>query len=86
MPRKDAILPRMSDPVRNDLEASPDEMRFSLWGIDIGIAMVTALLAFIVTHFGETQRFLGLLERAEPRWLLAAAALQASTYFCAGAV
>jgi uncharacterized protein (TIRG00374 family) len=45
-------------------------------------ALLLGLLLAVGLHFGESHRFLELLQRAEPAWLLVAAVLQLATYFC----
>ena len=48
--------------------------------------LILAGVVLVVLHFTELQRFVELSRKAEPIWLLAAAALQAATYFAAAAV
>ncbi len=48
--------------------------------------LILAALGYAVSHLSEGRAFLALLQRAEPRWLLAALACQALTYVCAAAV
>lgn len=50
-----------------------------------GLLVLLALIS-VVGHIGEHERLLALVEHARPAWLLAAAALQAATYFSAAAV
>jgi len=45
-------------------------------------ALLLALLAAVGLHYGESQHFLELIQRAEPSWLIVAAVLQLATYFC----
>jgi uncharacterized membrane protein YbhN (UPF0104 family) len=49
-------------------------------------ALLLALVVLVVTRMAEEQELARLLAEARPRWLLAAAALQALTYVCAAAV
>lgn len=50
-----------------------------------GLLVLLALIS-VVGHIGEQERLLALVERSQPAWLLAAAALQAATYFSAAGV
>lgn len=50
-----------------------------------GLLVLLALIS-VVGHIGEQERLLALVERSRPAWLLAAAALQAATYFSAAGV
>lgn len=50
-----------------------------------GVMLLAGLVA-VVSHFGEGRKFVVLLEKARPAWILAAALLQAATYFCSAAV
>lgn len=43
-------------------------------------ALFLAGLAFLVRHFAQVQQFVELVRKAEPLWLLAALALQVTTY------
>jgi glycosyltransferase 2 family protein len=49
-------------------------------------AVLLVALVLVVTHFAEERRLAALLQRAQPIWLLAAAALQVGTYGCAAGV
>jgi uncharacterized protein (TIRG00374 family) len=51
-----------------------------------GFVLLVLVIVVIVTHFSEEKRFAALLTGAEPVWLVAAVALQAATYLCAGGV
>ncbi|MFZ5537840.1 MAG: lysylphosphatidylglycerol synthase transmembrane domain-containing protein [Pseudomonadota bacterium] len=48
-----------------------------LW---LGLLLLSALIV-AVTHFGDIERFLGQMQRAEPAWLAVALLLQIATYF-----
>lgn len=50
-----------------------------------GLLVLLALIS-VVSHRGEEERLLALIEHSRPAWLLAAAVLQVATYFCAAAV
>jgi len=50
-----------------------------------GVMLLAGLVA-VVSHFGEGRKFVVLLEKARPAWLLVAALLQAATYFASAAV
>jgi glycosyltransferase 2 family protein len=49
-------------------------------------ALLLLLLIAVVTHLSEEERLLLLVQRSRPVWLLAAAVLQAATYWSAAAV
>ena len=56
-----------------------------------GLSWLTGLLilagvVLVALHFTELQRFAELAQKAQPIWLLAAAALQVATYFAAAGV
>lgn len=51
----------------------------------IGAALVIAV-AMLALHFSEARAIASLAERAQPRWLLLALLLQASTYFAQGEI
>lgn len=61
-----------------------------LWARRASLAVIGLLTLggtlFLVLHFGEVEAFAAQAARAEPLWLLAGAAMQAATYFCAGLV
>jgi uncharacterized membrane protein YbhN (UPF0104 family) len=71
--------------------ASPDQLdevpapRASRAGWLIGLLLLGALIA-VVSQRAEEREILALARRSEPLWLLAAIALQALTYVCAGSV
>jgi uncharacterized protein (TIRG00374 family) len=48
--------------------------------------LILAGVVLVALHFTELARFVELARRAEPAWLLLAAALQAATYFAAAGV
>ncbi len=48
-----------------------------LW---LGLLLLAALIA-TVTHFGDIEHFVGLIQRAAPAWLAVALLLQLATYF-----
>jgi uncharacterized membrane protein YbhN (UPF0104 family) len=57
-------------------------------GWKTGLSWISGLLilagvVLVALHFTELERFVELARKAEPAWLLAAAALQAATYFAA---
>jgi glycosyltransferase 2 family protein len=43
--------------------------------------ILLAILVVVGVHYGESQHFMELVQRAEPIWLLVAAVLQLATYF-----
>jgi uncharacterized protein (TIRG00374 family) len=51
----------------------------------VGAAALGAVIS-VALHFSESREFVRIAERAHPGWLLAAVALQASTYFAEGQV
>lgn len=51
----------------------------------LGVVFLAAVVA-VVSHLGEARRFAEMVRRAQPAWLLLAAALQAATYVCAGGI
>src|SRR5262245_32833657 len=57
---------------------APAKRRLPAW---LPGVLLLALLAAVTVHYGESQRFLDLLQKAEPVWLLVAAVLQLATYF-----
>jgi uncharacterized protein (TIRG00374 family) len=57
-----------------------DEGFFSTWRGWFLAAMLVAGLVLAVLHWGDVKRFGSLLTQAKPLWLLAAVALQLSTY------
>ena len=50
------------------------------WRTAFFVAVVLAALVAIVLHFGDFKRFLEMARRAEPAWMIAAVALQVTTY------
>jgi uncharacterized protein (TIRG00374 family) len=48
--------------------------------------LILGAVVMVALHFTELQRFAQLAQKAEPAWLLAAAVLQAATYFAAAGV
>jgi uncharacterized membrane protein YbhN (UPF0104 family) len=52
----------------------------------LGILVLAGLVAFVVLHVGEMERFAVLLSHVEPAWLVLAIILQAGTYLCAGMI
>jgi uncharacterized protein (TIRG00374 family) len=54
-------------------------------GGSVGLLLL-ALVVAVAWRLGDVKRFSELVERARPAWLLVAAALQAATYVCAGAI
>ncbi len=50
----------------------------------VGLIAIAGLIGAVL-HFGEIERFAAMLRRAEPFWLLAALALQGSTYVAVSA-
>ncbi|UIJ46327.1 flippase-like domain-containing protein [Sphingomonas cannabina] len=65
---------RQSEPSR---ESKERRTWLSRWLIAL---LAIAGLVAAVLHFGELERFAAMLRRAQPLWLVAAAALQAGTY------
>ena len=59
-------------------------MGVSRWAI--GVAILVALVALVVSRFAEEAELLELARRARPWWLAVAALLQAGTYLCGAAV
>jgi hypothetical protein len=59
---------------------------FAAWRWAIGVAILVALVALVVSRFAEETEFFELARRAQPWWLSLAALLQAGTYLCAAAV
>jgi len=55
------------------------------WRLHLAGILLLGGLVFLVTHLGEFEHFVQLAERAEPRWLIAAVALQFCTYLSAAA-
>ncbi len=53
------------------------------WGVSLAVLTVVASL---LLHVGDAGRFAALITRADPRWLLVGAALQALTFVCIGAM
>lgn len=52
----------------------PTPPRVSRIRVVVSIFFLAALVVFALLHVGEARRFARLVERAEPLWLLAAAA------------
>jgi uncharacterized membrane protein YbhN (UPF0104 family) len=50
------------------------------WRTAFVAAVVLAALVAVVLHFGDLERFVDMARRAQPVWLVAAVALQATTY------
>jgi uncharacterized protein (TIRG00374 family) len=62
-----------------DSKAVP-QSRSHPWRTAFFVAVVLAALVAVVVHFGDLKRFVEMARRAQPLWMLAAAALQATTY------
>lgn len=60
--------------------------RVSRLGVAVSVLVLVGLVVFTILHVSDAERFLALVERAEPRWVIAALGLQAATYVCAGGV
>jgi uncharacterized membrane protein YbhN (UPF0104 family) len=52
----------------------------------LGLLVLLALFVFIYFHVGDAQRFLSLIEKAKPQWLLMVIVLQIMTYFSVGMI
>lgn len=61
--------------------SSPGAWRWASWLV--GVAAL-AVVVSVSAHLSEERAFVSLVERAEPAWLLLAAALQAGTYAAQG--
>jgi uncharacterized protein (TIRG00374 family) len=60
--------------------------RVSRIGVTMSVLVLVALVVFTLLHVSDAERFLVLVEHAEPAWVAAALGLQAATYACAGGI
>jgi uncharacterized protein (TIRG00374 family) len=72
----------------SDSPGAFDQEKERYWspaGMLFGLLLLAAVI-FVVKNLGEERRFVELLAKAQPLWLLAGLAYQVTTYFCAAGV
>lgn len=68
------------------LQTKSEKIRIPGFMLALGILIMIALVVFAIIHFSEAEKFVQLLSRAEPKWLVLALILQMGTCFCAGCI
>jgi uncharacterized protein (TIRG00374 family) len=61
-------------------QSKPETKKRAPWSQWLLAGVAVAGLVLAILHFGELERFVEMLKRAQPLWLLVAVALQAGTY------
>ena len=62
------------------LQTKSEKIRIPGFMLALGILIMIALVVFAIIHFSEAEKFVQLLSRAEPKWLVLALILQMGTY------
>lgn len=65
---------------------SPSILKVPRMTLVISVIVLLALVVFVYFHVGDARRFIGLLEKAEPQWLILVVVLQVNTYLCIGLI
>lgn len=50
----------------------------------LSVIVLISLIVFVYLHVGDARRFIDVLERTEPQWLILVVVLQVNTYVCIG--
>ena len=61
-------------------------LKIPRFSILLGIIVLIALIVFVILHVGDTRRFLSLIAKAQPIWILLVIGLQITTYLCVGMI
>ena len=62
------------------------EVKVPKLSILLGLLVLIGLIVFVYYHVGDATRFVSLLKKAKPQWLLLAIGLQLLTYLCVGMI
>ena len=65
-------------------QSKNEELKVPKAMLFLSFFLLAAFTVFVVLHFAEAEKFVQLLYKAEPKWLILAVVLQIGTYFCAG--
>ncbi len=52
----------------------------------LSVIVLISLIVFVYLHVGDARRFIDVLERTEPQWLILVVVLQVNTYVCIGLI
>lgn len=65
---------------------SPSILKVPRMTLVLSIIVLVSLIVFVYLHVGDARRFIDVLERAEPQWLIMVVVLQVNTYVCIGLI
>lgn len=65
---------------------SPSILKVPRMTLVLSVIVLVSLIIFVYLHVGDARRFIDVLERTEPEWLLLVLVLQVNTYVCIGLI
>jgi len=71
---------------KNNAKEDVQVLKIPRLSILLGIIVLIALIVFVIIHVGDTRRFLTLISKAKPIWILLVIGLQVTTYLCVGII